>query len=130
MTSNGDPNLLSEILEHETRVWQALVTGDVAADKAALHVDFLGVYPSGFATRSEHCDQLSEGATVVSFELNEARLLSLGENHVCLSYLARYLRPNAEAQEEMYVSSIWQRQNEGWVNIFSQDTPVAGAIPV
>ncbi|OIQ43949.1 MAG: DUF4440 domain-containing protein [Roseobacter sp. MedPE-SW] len=130
MTDHAQPDLLAEILAQETRVWQALVAGDAAADKAALHVDFLGVYPSGFATRSDHCDQLREGATVGSFELTEARLLQLGADHVCLSYLAHYLRPKAEATDAMYVSSIWQRQDGGWVNVFSQDTPTAGSIPV
>jgi hypothetical protein len=27
----------------------------------------------------------------------------------------------------MLVSSIWERRGAGWVNIFSQDTPLTGA---
>lgn len=130
MVDIGHAELLSEILDQETRVWQALVDGDAEADQAALHVDFLGVYPSGFATRADHCDQLRQGPTVFSFELTEARVLQLGGDHVCLSYLARYQRPGAAKADAMYVSSIWQRQGEGWLNLFSQDTPTAGSIPV
>ena len=128
--------LLSEILEQETRVWQALVDGDAAADMAALHFDFLGVYPSGFATRADHCAQLQQGATVASFTLTQARVLQLGTEHVCLSYLANYQRPGTEKSDAMYVSSIWQRQElesgqgQGWVNLFSQDTPIAGSTAV
>ncbi len=132
MQTTDQPALLAEILEHETRVWQALVDGDPEADKAALHVDFLGVYPSGFATRAEHCDQLQSGATVVSFSLSTARVLTLGTEHVCLSYLAHYQRPGGKGQDRMYVSSIWQRHptGQGWVNIFSQDTPTEGSTAV
>ena len=130
MVGSGHAELLSEILVQETRVWQALVDGDAEADLAALHKDFLGVYPSGFATRADHCEQLRQGATVVSFELTQARVLQLGGDHVCLSYLARYQRPDAVKPDAMYVSSIWQRQGEGWLNLFSQDTPTAGSIPV
>jgi hypothetical protein len=129
--SNTDhPDLLAEILEQETRVWQALVDGDAETDKAALHADFLGLYPSGFATRAEHCEQLQEGATVLSFHLSKARVLPLGKDHACLAYLAEYRRPGVEHMDAMYVSSIWQRQGTGWVNIFSQDTPIAGSVPV
>ncbi|MFT6458701.1 MAG: hypothetical protein ACJARR_003250 [Pseudophaeobacter arcticus] len=130
MTNYGHSGLLTEILEQETRVWQALVDGNPDADKAALHADFLGVYPSGFATRAEHCDQLQAGPTVSSFELTEPRLLQLGKDHVCLSYLALYQRPGTASRDAMYVSSIWQRQGQGWLNLFSQDTPTAGSIPV
>lgn len=130
MDHNGHSTVLTEILEQETRVWQALVEGNAEADKAALHADFLGVYPSGFATRSDHCDQLQEGPTVSSFELTNPRLLQLGKDHVCLSYLAVYHRPGAASRDTMYVSSIWQRQGQGWLNLFSQDTPTAGSTPV
>lgn len=133
-------DLLAEVLEQERGVWQALVDGDVAADEAALHADFLGVYPSGFATRAEHCEQLQGGPTVVSFRLSQARVLELGPDHVCLCYLAEYHRPGVERQDAMYVSSIWQRkpgepgepggQGQAWVNIFSQDTPTEGSVPV
>lgn len=130
MDHNGHSTVLTEILEQETRVWQALVEGNAEADKAALHADFLGVYPSGFATRADHCDQLQEGPTVSSFQLTDPRLLQLGKDHVCLSYLAVYNRPGAAGRDTMYVSSIWQRQGQGWLNLFSQDTPTAGSTPV
>ncbi len=127
---DGGHSLLTEILQCERQVWQALITGDAAADEAALHVDFLGVFPSGFSNRADHSGQLAQGATVAAYEIGETRLLQLGPQHVCLSYLARYQRPGQAVWEEMYVSSIWQRQDpiegRGWINIFSQDTPADG----
>jgi hypothetical protein len=35
--------------------------------------------------------------------------------------------PAATATEDMLVTSIWERRNGGWINIFSQDTPLTGA---
>lgn len=120
-----DVGVLNELLTEEKRVWQALVDGDSQADREALHPEFLGVYPSGFATRDDHVGQLCDGPTVRSFDICDARLLALGHDHYCLSYAARFTRFKSTSDEAMYVSSIWQRQTGRWVNIFSQDTPVS-----
>ncbi|KII17864.1 nuclear transport factor 2 family protein [Phaeobacter sp. S60] len=118
--------LVQELLAAETAVWTALQQGDIAADRAALHPKFLGVYPSGFAGRDDHTDQLSQGPTVAEFSIEDARVLPLGPETALLAYRASYTRPGqAEGEAEgaaMYVSSIWQRQDGGWINIFSQDT--------
>jgi hypothetical protein len=50
----------------------------------------------------------------------------LGPEHGLLVYRARYVRAGGIAEEEMYVSSIWRRRGDGWVNLFSQDTPATG----
>jgi hypothetical protein len=121
--------LLAEIAQCEQAVWDALVTGDVTADLAALDDAFLGVYPDGYATRSDHAHQLSQGPTVRSYDLSQLRILPLGADHVLLSYLARYTRQTATEAEEMFVSSIWRRSKTGWINLFSQDTPATG-VPV
>lgn len=123
MTTANDVSLLAEVLACEIRVWQALVDGDSAADMAALDARFFGVYPSGFADKTDHAGQLDDGPTVASFALSDARVMALGHDYAVLSYRARYCRP-ARSEEQMYVSSIWQRNREGWANVFSQDTPV------
>lgn len=116
--------LLETLLDCETRVWQALVDGDAAADKAALDPDFLGVYSDGFSGRAEHAGQLADGPTVTRFALTQARVLDLAPGCAVLSYFARYRRVGRKADEEMYVSSIWRLQPDGtWCNLFSQDTP-------
>ena len=122
--------LLDELLACETAVWEALVTGDAAADAAALSADFLGVYPDGFAGKADHCGQLADGPTVARYRLTEAQVKPLGADHALLAYRARYVRVGRAEEEEMYVSSIWQRDGTGWVNVFSQDTPATGiAVP-
>lgn len=114
---------LEEMLAQERRVWQALVSGDAAADRAALAPEFLGVYPSGFSGRDGHCGQLANGPTIHSYEIREARLQVYSADLVMLAYLACYTPVGAERSEAMYVSSLWQRGEDGWRNLFSQDTP-------
>lgn len=120
-----------ELLHLETRVWQALVDGDAAADAALLADDFLGVYPSGFARRDDHLAQLADGPTVSTFELSDATSFAVADDAVMLSYRASYRRPasgdaaprSAPESASMYVSSLWVRRDGDWVNVFSQDTP-------
>lgn len=108
----------------ERAVWDALVAGDPSADEACLSEDFVGVYPSGFAGRNDHAKQLSNGPTVVEYEFTRERILVVAPDHVMLSYLARYRRPDADVVEEMHVSSLWSQRDGAWLNVFSQDTPV------
>jgi hypothetical protein len=121
----GDMDL-NAFVELETRVWDALRRGDAEEDARLLADDFLGVYPSGFADRSDHAGQLANGPTVAEFELHEARLMVLSDNDVLLSYRAAWRRlttGDPGARESMYVSSLWSRRSGRWVNVFSQDSP-------
>ena len=43
-----------------------------------------------------------------------------------LAYRADFRRRGAIRDEAYYVSSIWRRQGGAWINLFSQDAPVAG----
>ena len=118
---------LEELITLETEVWQALVEGDAEADARLLADDFVGVYPTGFADRSDHVGQIAAGPTVRSYELSEARMLCVSESALMLSYRAVYARLGEAAQQEaMYVSSLWCRRDGHWVNVFSQDTPDTG----
>jgi hypothetical protein len=117
---------IEHIIKLETCIWEALRTGDAQLDATMLADDFLGVYPTGFACKEQHCEQLKDGATVARFEIQTPRLTVLGEERALLSYLAIWSRiQNGQEQpaEQMYVSSIWQRINGTWLNTFSQDTP-------
>lgn len=121
------PSTLQEIVELETKVWEALRMGDPALDAEMLSDDFLGVYPSGFSNKEQHCGQLKNGPTVARYEIKTPRLTQLGENRVMLSYLADWTRASSKApqrSEQMYISSIWECFGGKWLNTFSQDTPV------
>ena len=119
----SDTNLHDVILSCETQVWNALVSGDADADYTALHATFLGVYPDGFALKADHLAQLDAEPSVLSYRLSDIKIRPLGTDHALISYRAVFHRIAQEKEESMYVSSIWQRDEAGWINIFSQDTP-------
>ncbi|HYD78747.1 MAG TPA: nuclear transport factor 2 family protein [Paucimonas sp.] len=115
----------AQFLALESGVWDALATGDMAADERLLTEDFLGVYGSGFSDRSEHVARLRSGPTVLRYELSEARIMVLSDDLVLLSYRADWVPNDAadNASDTMYITSIWRREGDQWRNIFSQDTP-------
>ena len=113
----------NELVELEKMVWDALVSGDSVADGLLLADDFLGVYETGFAGKENHVEQLINGPTIRHYELSDFTRKVLCSDTVLLSYKAEYSRPASDELKVMYVSSIWQRQTEKWLNIFSQDTP-------
>ena len=118
---------IKTFIELETQVWEALRNGDAEADTRLLAEDFLGVYPSGFAGRSDHAGQLANGPTVADFELHNPRLVAVSDNDVLLAYRAdwhRLVRGQSGPSESMYISSLWCRRSGRWVNVFSQDSPV------
>ena len=125
-----DAESLDDVLNCEHAVWQALVDGDVEADKSLLMPEFVGVYPTGFAGREDHADQLMAGPSVVRYALSEARLLEVGLDFRLLCYRADYLRVSEIQPEAMFVSSLWQRVGTEWKNLFSQDTPAGNALDV
>lgn len=121
---------IPKLIALETKVWEALQSGDVAADAALLSEDFVGLYPTGFADRGDHAGQLDEGPTVAEFSIHEARAIQLSPEHAVLAYRADYRRPGNSDTESMYVSSVWSQHDGRWVNVFSQDTPVDPERPV
>ncbi len=117
---------IKQFLELEAQVWEALIAGDAKADAALLTEHFLGVYSDGFAGRTEHASQLSNGPTVAHHEISDAKLQILADDVVLLAYYAQYTpikNGKVAAPEAMFVSSIWQRFDDIWKNVFSQDTP-------
>lgn len=109
----------------ESKVWAAQVNGDAGADRELLSGDFVGLYPTGFATRDDHVDQLSDGPVIGSYAITEARLIVVSATAVMLSYRADYQRPESSVREAMFVSSLWVNVDGRWRNTFSQDTPAS-----
>ena len=117
-----------EILKLEMQIWEALRTGDSNLDGEMLSDDFLGVYPTGFAGKTEHVSQLRYGPTVLSYELISPRIVGLDESRVLLTYRAIWIcfKDGVPGPREvMFVSSVWEYRANRWLNTFSQDTPAA-----
>jgi hypothetical protein len=104
----------------ESQVWEAFIAGDAEADRRVLAPNFIGVYSTGFSDRDEHCEPLRKGPLARRYEIKEPRILVLSESLVMLLYLAE------SPPDRMYVSSLWQKVDSHWNNVFSQDTAAAG----
>lgn len=120
---------LDHFLALEAAVWDALVTGDAAADTALLSDDFVGVYPTGFARRDDHTGQLAGGPTVATYAIDRPVLIPAGADSALLAYTATFRRTADAEPETMYVSSLWCHRDGRWLNTFSQDTPAGGPVP-
>jgi hypothetical protein len=114
---------LAFFVELESRVWNALVRGDAAGDRAMLSNDFVGVYPSGFADRDDHAGMLADGPTMAEYAIRDARLVDVSDTTVMLCYRAEFRRAGGTRTETMYISSLWAERDGRWLNTFSQDTP-------
>ncbi len=115
---------LADLIQLERKVWDALVDGDAEADTELLAEEFIGIYPTGFANRSDHVAQLIGGPSVSAYTFSDSRKLDVSDRAFMLSYRAEFQRPSGEGESEvMYVSSLWIREDDNWVNVFSQDTP-------
>ena len=69
--------------------------------------------------------QLKNGPVITSYEMGSARLLQLGPEIVSLTYSATavFLKDKTQNDRKLfYITSIWARRFNKWVNIFSQDT--------
>ena len=110
-------------VELESRVWDALVRGDAAADRALLSHDFVGVYQTGFADRDAHAAQLDAGPTMAQYAIRDARLIDVSDTTAMLCYRADYRRAAGTMTETMFISSLWTERDGRWLNTFSQDTP-------
>ncbi|MEU4385022.1 nuclear transport factor 2 family protein [Promicromonospora sp. NPDC023805] len=108
----------------ESRVWDTQVSGDPQAQHELLSADFLGVYPSGFANRTEHAEQLSDGPITTSYSIVDARLIEVSESSVLLCYRADHQPSGQDETESMFISSLWVERDGRWRNTFSQDSPV------
>ncbi|WP_243073809.1 nuclear transport factor 2 family protein [Microbacterium sp. SS28] len=112
-------------IDLESAVWDALVRGDADADRALLSEDFIGVFPTGFANRADHTDDLADGPSIASYAITDARLIDVSADAALLCYRAEYRQPSKSTAEVMFISSLWVQREGRWWNTFSQDTPAA-----
>lgn len=107
----------------ESGVWDSQVSGDADAQRELLSADFVGVYPSGFATRAEHAAQLSDGPITTAYSIADARLITVTADTVMLCYRADHQPVGRARTESMFISSLWVERDGRWWNTFSQDSP-------
>ena len=116
---------LNFFLGLEIQVWEALKNGDANADSNLLSDDFLGVYETGLGSKEDHLELLRNGPIISCYEIGSSQLIQLGPEIASLTYsaTATFLRNEGkDTQVLLYITSIWARRLNKWVNIFSQDT--------
>ena len=116
---------LNFFLGLEIQVWEALKNGDKNANSRLLSDDFLGVYETGLGSKEDHLELLRNGPIISCYEIGSSQLIQLGPEIASLTYsaTATFLRNEGkDTQVLLYITSIWARRLNKWVNIFSQDT--------
>ena len=96
-----------------------------------LHGHELGVGPLfdfGASFEDQPEGEFALGIVPVA-RLITARLVELAADHLLLCYRADWRAPRSSGSDQpgaaraMYITSIWSRRADGWINTFSQDTP-------
>lgn len=109
----------------ETKVWDALVNGDIETEKQLIADDFLGIYETGFSDKDEYLSQLEDGPSIEWYKISNSRIILEGATSAALTYQADFISSinrESKIKETMYVTSIWSLRNGKWVNTLSQDT--------
>ena len=118
----------SFFIEKEKEVWEAIKNKDKSADSRLLADDFVGLYDTGFATKSDHVNQMDDEYSIEKYNLQDAKVLRLSPTMALLLYKATCKGSGAWEQfcsRPGYVSSLWVEREGHWLNLFSQDTRAA-----
>lgn len=117
-------------IAREKEVWEALKKKDKAADSDLLADDFVGLYDTGFGTKSEHVNQMDDHYAIDSYTIQDARVLRLTPETTLLLYKSTCTGSGDWKQycsKPAYVSSLWVQRGAHWFDLFSQDTPATGS---
>jgi hypothetical protein len=124
---SAQPPADSFFIEMERGVWEALKNKDKAADARLLADDFVGLYDTGFATKSDHVNQMDSKYSIESYSVHDARVFRLSPTIVLLLYKA-ICKGSGEWEQYCsrpdFASSLWVERDGRWLNLFSQDTGV------
>lgn len=117
---------IDELLELEHRGWQALGDGTGAAFYGELMTtDGVMVLAHGQAlNRQGVIDSLRDAPPWQSYEIEDERLIRLGESAAALVYRGRAYRAGTEAPFTALMSSVYVRRETGWALALYQQTPV------
>jgi len=121
----SEPPSDSFFVAKEKEVWEALKNRDKGAISRLLADDFVGLYDTGFATKSDHVKDMDDKYEITSYDVQDAKVIRLSPQTVLLLYKA-----NCKASGEWdqfcsrpeYISSLWVERAGQWLALFSQDT--------
>jgi hypothetical protein len=125
VTAPPEPPPDSFFIEKEKAVWDAIKSKNKSADSGLLADDFVGLYDTGFAAKSDHVSQMDDKYAIERYDLQDTKVLRLSSTMALLLYKATCKGTGAWEQycsRPDYVSSLWVEREGHWVNLFSQDT--------
>ena len=112
----------------EKEVWEALKSKNKAADSQLLAEDFVGLYDTGFATRSDHVKQMDDSYAIDTYTIQDSKVVRLDPKTALLLYKSTCKGSGdweTYCSRPVYVSSLWVHRGGHWVALFSQDTPAS-----
>jgi hypothetical protein len=123
-----DPMRLDELLDVEHRGWQSLCDGTGAAFYGDVMTDdgVMVLAHGQVLSRQEVIDTLSEAPPWQTYEIDEERLIPVGESAAVLVYRGRASRAGQQAAFTALMSSVYVRRETGWALAVYQQTPVPG----
>ena len=121
---------MSYFVAKEKEVWEALKQKDKAAATRLLADDFVGMYASGFYTKSEWLKQIGEQYTISAYTIDDVKLLRASPTTVLLLYRSTCKGTGEWAEicaRVEYISDLWVKRNGRWTAMFSQETQAASS---
>jgi hypothetical protein len=117
------PSIEEEIIALENRVWEAIYCQDVTHFRALVAEDALMVVGGLRSTGAEEAQVLQQ-IKFPAYDLSEFQVKVLGDDIVLLHYTVTFKGGHSSLSDfsgRYYVSSIWQRRENGWQLVFNQD---------
>lgn len=119
---------ISDLLELEHRGWRSLCDGSGADFYGQLMTeDGVMVLAHGQVfDRQDVIDSLNEAPPWRTYEIDQERLVSLGDDAAALVYRGQAYREEAEPAFVAFMTSVYVRQGAGWALASYQQTPIPG----
>jgi hypothetical protein len=115
----------SYFVAKEKEVWEALKQKDKATASRLLADDFVGMYATGFYTKSEWVKQIDEQYSITDYTIDDVKLLRASPTTALLLYKSTCKGTGEWAEfcaRAEYISDLWVKRNGRWMAMFSQDT--------
>lgn len=114
-----------ELVALERRCWSALTTGDAGDFYERVLTDtMMMVLPSMVLDRSEVLESWLAATPWRDFQLDDARVVSLGNGAALLTYRVTAYREREVAAYRAQCTSVYRRVTGRWRLAFQQQTPL------
>lgn len=119
-----------ELLALERQTWSALTSGENAAAyyEGVLSDDLVMVLPGMVLERAEAMESWVRSVPWRDFEIDDARVMSLGRNAALLTYRATARRARDAASYRALCTSVYRLVDGRWWLAFQQQTPLSNSI--